>query len=143
MSTTKKIRGVFNSCPLSTLKADTLEKEQTAYNYRLRVHINRFDPKRDLHEFTCHFIQLRANAFFMEFSRKQKQFPQQQISKTPTFLTTHTTVFLFLTDTTRQATIHTQHLRPTRRRHHDSVQYMQIYRHYQTYKTEIEEHILI
>ena len=108
--TTKKIRCIFNSGAHSTLKSDTWGKTQTTNSYRPQFHVNRFDPKRDLHEFTCNilnFIQLRATQY--SWNSLAKTVSTFTNINTLTFLTSHTTeFFLFLTDTTTQATIHAQ-----------------------------------
>ena len=109
--TTKKIRCVFNSGPHSTLKSYTWEKTQTTNSYRPQFHVNRFDPKRDLHEFTCNilpFIQFASNAIFMEFTI-ENSFHIYKYQHTYVPHESHNCeFFLFLTDTTRQATIHIQ-----------------------------------
>ena len=107
VDTTKKIRCVFNSGPLSKLKSDTWEKTQSTNIYRPQYHVNRFDPKRDSRNILP-FIQLHAAQ--SSWNSQAKTVSTFTNINTLTFLTSHTTVTFssFLTDTTRQATIPTQ-----------------------------------
>ena len=96
---------------VSTFNAKTgyMGKTQTTNSYRPQFHVNRFDPKRDLHEFTCtmfHFIQLRAMQSLWNSQASKTVFTTTNIN-TLTFLTI-TEFFSFLMDTTCHATIHTQ-----------------------------------
>ena len=96
VDTTKKIRCVFNSGPLSTLKSDTWEKTQSTNIYRPQYHVNRFDPKRDSHEFTRNilpFIQLHAAQ--SSWNSQAKTVSTFTNINTLTFLTSHTTEYSY------------------------------------------------
>ena len=100
----------FQFGPTFNAKVGYMGKTQTTNSYRPQIHVNCFDLKRDLHEFTCnilHFIQLRTTQSSWNF--QAKTISTFTNINTLTFLTSHTTeFFLFLTDMPRQATIHTQ-----------------------------------
>ena len=83
---------------------------QITNSYRPQFHVKCFNQKCDLHGFTCnilHFIQLHATQ--SSWNSQAKTVSTSTNINTLMIPTSHTTeFFLFLTDTTCQATIHVQ-----------------------------------
>ena len=109
MHTTKKSRGVFN---IFNAKTGYIGKTRITNSYSPQLHVNRFDSKHDLHEFTCnrlHFIQLHATQSSWNSQKKTKKnsFHIHKYQHTNVSHHSHNRVFLFLMNTC-QATIHTQ-----------------------------------